>query len=83
MRLVPMRQKVHLPHDSACVKRRKKRAMSTMQSRVVEHHQAAGAHDGAGAGERVVVDGRVGQARRDAAAGRPADLHRLEAAGRP
>ena len=33
MRLVPMRQNVHLPHDSACVKRRKKRAMSTMQSR--------------------------------------------------
>ena len=31
MRLVPMRQKVHLPHDSRWVKSRKKRATSTMQ----------------------------------------------------
>ena len=29
-RFVPMRQGTHLPHDSSCVKLRKKRAMSTM-----------------------------------------------------
>ena len=33
MRCVPIRQNVHLPHDSWQVKRRKKRAISTMQSR--------------------------------------------------
>ena len=31
MRLEPIRQKVHLPHDSRCVNSRKKRATSTMQ----------------------------------------------------
>ena len=31
IRLVPTRQKVHLPHDSRWVKSRKKRATSTMQ----------------------------------------------------
>ncbi len=31
IRFVPTRQKVHLPHDSRCVKSRKKRATSTMQ----------------------------------------------------
>ena len=31
MRLVPRRQGTHLPHDSFCVKSRKKRARSTMQ----------------------------------------------------
>ncbi len=45
---------------------------------IVEHDQAAGAHDGARRRQRVVVHRRVGQARRDAAAGRPADLHGLE-----
>ena len=31
IRLVPMRQKVHLPHDSRWVNSRKNRATSTMQ----------------------------------------------------
>ena len=31
MRLVPSRHGTHLPHDSSCVKSRKKRATSTMQ----------------------------------------------------
>ena len=31
MRLVPIRQGVHLPQDSSTVKSRKNRAMSTMQ----------------------------------------------------
>jgi hypothetical protein len=31
IRFVPIRQKVHLPHDSFCVKCRKNRATSTIQ----------------------------------------------------
>ena len=45
---------------------------------VVDHDQAAGADDGAGRGQALVVDRRVQQVRRDAAAGGAADLHRLE-----
>ena len=47
---------------------------------VVQHHQAAGAHDRADLGQGFVVDGRVGQFGGNAAAGRAADLHGLEAA---
>ena len=39
--------------------------MSTMQSVVVQHHQAARAHDGADLAEGLVVDRRVGQLRRE------------------
>ena len=52
---------------------------------LVQYHQAARAHDGAGALQGFVVDGRVEQLRRDAAARGTADLHSLEllACGRP
>ena len=45
---------------------------------VVGHDHAAGAHDGAGRGEALVVDRRVEQARRHAAAGGAAELDGLE-----
>src|ERR1017187_5944832 len=45
---------------------------------LVEHPQAARAHDGAGPRQGIVVDGRIGQARRDAAAAGSAELHGLK-----
>ena len=45
---------------------------------VVEHHQTARTHDGAGLGQRFVIDRRVGQARGNAAAGGSAELHGFE-----
>ena len=45
---------------------------------VVGDDHAAGADDGAGRGQALVVDRRVEQARRHAAAGRAAELHGLE-----
>src|ERR1019366_4650865 len=45
---------------------------------VVEYHQPARSHNGAGLSQRIVIDGRVREARRDAAPGRTAELHGLE-----
>ena len=47
---------------------------------VVEDHHAAGTHDGAGLGQRFIIDRRVGERRRNAPAGRTAHLHRFEGA---
>src|ERR1035438_5485090 len=45
---------------------------------VVEYHQPARSHNCASLSQRIVIDGCVGEARRDAAAGRTAQLHRFE-----
>ena len=49
-----------------------------MQVVLVDDDHAAGADDGAGRGKALVVDRRVEQVRRHAAAGRAAELHGLE-----
>ena len=47
---------------------------------IIQYYQPAGTHDRAHAAERFVIDARVRQPRRDAAARGAADLHRLERA---
>jgi len=56
MRRVPIRQKVHLPHDSSHVKRRKKRRCRPC-SRGRRGPRGRPSHDRAAAPERLVVDG--------------------------
>ena len=77
--LVPSRHSTHLPHDSFCVNCMKKRATLTMQVCLVHHHQAAGADHGPHALQRVEIQRQVEMLLGQAAAGGPADLHRLEA----
>ena len=57
----------------------KNRAMPTMQVLLVHDHQAARAHHGPGAAQRIVIQRQVQVLAGQAAARRPADLHRLEA----
>ena len=45
---------------------------------VVEHHQAARSHDGAGLRQRIVIDGRVGRAAPGCIRRRAAELHGFE-----
>ena len=78
MRSVPRRQGTHLPHDSSCRNFRKYLATSTMQAELVHDHHAARAHHGAGRGEGLVVHRQVELRRGQAAARRPAGLHRLD-----
>ena len=78
MRLVPTRHGTHLPHDSACVKSRKKRAMSTMQVVSSMTIMPPEPMIAPACIERVVVDRQVEVLRGQAAAGRAAHLHRLE-----
>ena len=79
MRCVPLRQVKHLPHDSSFRKAHVILGEIHHAGVLIHHDHAAGAHDGSGLGQAVVIDRQVEHARRDAAAGRPAGLHRLDA----
>ncbi len=79
---VPARQGMHLPHDSSMQNSMKNRATSTMlvSSSITimpPEPMIEPSRD-----ERLVVDRRVEELGRDAAAGRPAGLHRLDRARR-
>ena len=78
MRLVPRRQGTHLPQLSFWVKSQEEAREVDHAGLVVDDDHAAGADDGAGRGEALVVDRRVEQVRRHAAAGGAAELHGLE-----
>ena len=75
---MPTRQGTHLPHDSSCDEFEEEAGHVDHAAVLVHDDQAAGAHDRAQFGERLVVQRHVEVLLGDAAAGGAADLRRLE-----
>ena len=61
MRLVPIRQGTHLPQLSGCVKLQEVAGRVDDAVVLVDDHHPAGAHDGAGLVDGLVVDRQVEQ----------------------